>query len=61
MAQITEKELSALGDLLSMEQLAVAKCRAFAEWTEDAALKDCYGRMAREHQQHFDRLFSTLK
>ena len=61
MAQITEKELSALGDLLSMESVLGAKCRYMASCTQDAALKDCYTQMAQRHQRHFDELYSNLK
>ena len=61
MAQITEKELSALGDLLSAECVMSAKCCHLAECTEDAALKDCYTQMAQRHQRHFDELFGNLK
>ena len=61
MAQITEKELSYLGDLLSAEQLSMAKYREAAEMTQDAALKDCYTNMAQRHQRHFDELYTNLK
>ena len=61
MVQITEKELSALSDLLTAEQLAVAKYKAVAEMTQDAAIKDCYTRMAQKHQRHFDELYTNLK
>ncbi len=61
MAQITEKELSALGDLMSMESVLCAKCHAMACSAQDAALKDCYTQMAQRHQRHFDELFSNLK
>lgn len=61
MAQITEKELAALGDLLAAEQLMTAKCKAVAEMTTDAALKDRYAQMAQRHQRHFDELYTNLK
>ncbi|MBQ8341730.1 MAG: hypothetical protein IJY22_05070 [Clostridia bacterium] len=61
MAQITEKELSALGDLMNMESVLAAKCCSMASCTQDAALKDCYTQMAQRHQRHFDQLFSNLK
>ena len=61
MAQITEKELSALGDLMSMESVLCAKCQTMACNTQDAALKDCYTGMAQRHQRHLDELFSNLK
>ncbi len=61
MAQITEKELTALGDLMSAESVMIAKCNHMAECTADAALQDCYRQMAQRHQRHFDQLFSSLK
>ncbi len=61
MAQITGKELSALGDLLDAESIWCAKYKAYAAKTDDAQLKDCYERMAQRHQQHFDQLYANLK
>ena len=61
MAQITEKELSFLSDLLSAEQVCAAKYRAFAEDTDDAALKDCYNGLAQRHSEHFEQLYTNLK
>ena len=61
MAQITEKELTALGDLMSMESVLAVKCCDLAACTQDAALKDRYTQMAQRHQRHFDQLFSNLK
>ncbi|MBE6691214.1 MAG: hypothetical protein E7590_08060 [Ruminococcaceae bacterium] len=61
MAQITEKELSALGDLMTMESVLGAKCCALATETDDAELRDIYTQMAGRHQRHFDQLYGNLK
>ena len=61
MAQITEKELTALGDLMNMEGVLAAKCCYMASNTQDAALRDRYTQMAQQHRGHFDRLYSNLK
>ena len=61
MAQITEKELSALGDLLTMEQTLQQKCRYMASTTADKTLAGCYQQLALQHQRHFDELFGNLK
>lgn len=61
MATITSKELSAVSDLLSMEQGMIAKCKSYAEMTEDSCLKDRYQMMAQQHQRHFDELYANLK
>ena len=61
MAQITEKELSALGDLMTMEQTLYNKCLYMASNTTDTALADCYTQLAAHHQRHFDELYGNLK
>ena len=61
MAQITEKELSAISDLLSIEQNLVAKYRAYASIATDNALKDQYEAIAARHQHHYDELYANLK
>ena len=61
MAQITEKELTAISDLLSMEENLVAKYRACACNTADASLKSEYEQMAQRHQRHYDELYTNLK
>ena len=61
MAQITCKELSALSDLMSAEELMVAKYRAYAAQSNDSALKNQYEQIAQRHQRHFDELYSNLK
>lgn len=61
MAQITAKELSALSDLLTMEQNLVAKYEAYAATEQDSALKNRYEQIAKQHQRHFDALYANLK
>ena len=61
MAQITAKELSALSDLLNVEQNLVAKYDAYAQATDDSVLKDRYERIAMAHRQHYEELYSNLK
>lgn len=61
MAQITSKELSALSDLLTMEQNLIAKYEMYAAGTQDAALKDRYQQIAKQHQRHYDALYANLK
>lgn len=61
MAQITEKELSALSDLLTAEKNMAAKCKQLAEDCSDSALKNCYEQTAARHQRHYDELYSNLK
>ena len=61
MAQITEKELSAISDLLSMEENLVAKYKCYASEATDATLKNQYEQIAERHQRHFDELYANLK
>ena len=61
MAQITEKELGALSDLLTMEENMIAKYGKMATDTTDTSLKGCYEQMASKHRQHYDALASNLK
>ncbi len=61
MAEITEKELSAISDLLTAEQNLVAKYRAYASMVDDTVLKNQYEQIAARHQRHFDQLYSNLK
>ena len=61
MAQITEKELSALGDLLTLEGILQKKCTALATDANDATLAQCYRQMAEHHQRHINELYDKLK
>ena len=61
MTEITTKELTALSDLLAMEQNLVAKYKACAQQTNDMTLKNRYEEIAARHQDHFNRLYSNLK
>ena len=61
MAQITAKELSAISDLLSVEENLIAKYKSFAAETTDTTLKSKYEQIAEQHQRHFDQLYGNLK
>ncbi len=61
MAQITAKELTALSDLMGIEENLAAKYHAVACLTTDSVLKNEYEQLAQRHQRHFDELYSNLK
>lgn len=61
MAQITEKELSGLSDLLSMEENLAKKYRVYAGEVSDSGLKNLFEQNAGEHQRHLDELWANLK
>lgn len=60
MSNLSEKELSALGDLLSFEELLVKKYNKLAETATDQAIKQKMQSIAQKHQEHFDKLYSQL-
>lgn len=61
MAQITTKELGALGDAMAVEESLIAKYRYYAAKTDDADLKAKYEQIADRHQRHFDALYSQVQ
>ena len=61
MAQITCKELSALSDLLDMEQNLMVKYQSYACQTSDTVLKNQYEQNAQKHCRHYDELYANLK
>ncbi|HWR24179.1 MAG TPA: hypothetical protein VN366_11955 [Feifaniaceae bacterium] len=60
MSNLTEKELSALGDLLSFEELLVKKYNNLAETATDQEVKQKMQSIAQKHQEHFDKLYGQL-
>ena len=61
MNQISEKELSALNDLLSEEELLVKKFKVLSEQSQDAEVKAKFTQISNQHQEHFQNLFQQLK
>ena len=60
MAQLSEKELSTLKELLSDEELLVKKFQMLAEHAQDASLKAKMTEISNKHQGHFNELYSKL-
>ncbi|MDF2614746.1 MAG: hypothetical protein K0S71_2532 [Clostridia bacterium] len=60
MNTLTAKELSAIQDLLSVEELNIKKFQMLAASTEDSTLKQKFSDISNKHQQHFDTLYSQL-
>lgn len=60
MGNLTEKELSAIGDMLNAEELLIKKFQALAGATQDAALQSKLNGIASKHQEHFNMLYSQL-
>ncbi len=61
MAQITGKELSAISDLLTVEENLIAKYKCYAAEATDSVLRQEYEQIAGRHQRHFDELYANLK
>lgn len=61
MAQLSEKELSALNDLLADEELLTRKFSMLAEQTDDAEIQQKYEQISQQHQGHFNSLYEFLK
>ena len=61
MTNITSKELTALEDQLSYEQMLIAKYRTFANQCNDTTLKAKCTQIADKHQQHYNVLLSNLQ
>ena len=61
MAQISEKELGTIKDLLSEEELLVKKFQMLAKQTEDTEIKQKFERISNQHQGHVNALYAHLQ
>ncbi|HIX28168.1 MAG TPA: hypothetical protein H9858_00525 [Candidatus Blautia stercoravium] len=61
MAQLSEKELSALNDLLADEELLTKKFSMLAKQTDDTEIKQKFEQISQQHQGHFNSLYEFLK
>ena len=61
MGQLSEKELSALHDLLADEELLTKKIKMLASHTQDAEIRQKYERISEQHQGHFNALYEQLR
>jgi len=60
MTELSEKELSALKDLLSEEELLVKKFQMLSEHAQTPELKSKMMDISDMHQGHFNELYSKL-
>lgn len=60
MSELSEKELSALNDLLSEEELLVKKFKMLAEHATDTSVKNEMNEISSRHQEHFNQLYKHL-
>ncbi len=60
MTQLSEKELSAIKELLGEEELLIKKYQMLAEHAETPELKSKMTEISSKHQGHFNELYSKL-
>lgn len=61
MAQLSEKELGTINDLLAEEELLVKKFQMLAKQTDDTEIKEKYERISNQHQGHAKALYAHLQ
>ena len=61
MAQLSEKELGTINDLLADEELLVKKFQMLAKQAEDTEVKQKFESISTQHQGHFNALYAHLK
>ncbi len=61
MSQLSEKELSAINELLHGEELLVKEVSdMLAQHSEDQEIKSKFENIAEQHQSHFNMLYREL-
>ena len=60
MANISAKELTAIEDLMTMEQSLVKKYKLYADQSTDPQIRTKCEQIAAKHQNHFTRLMGQL-
>ncbi len=60
MGNLSEKELSAVQDILSEEELLIKKFQMLAEHSCDPKVKAQMTQIADRHQEHFNSIYSQL-
>ncbi len=60
MASVSEKELSAINELLGSEELLIKKFKVLASQTTDQATKSMFEGISAKHQKHYDDLYQQL-
>ena len=60
MSQLSEKELSALNELLNEEELLVKKFQMLAGHASDNSVKNQMENISQRHQSHFNQLYEHL-
>ena len=60
MANLTSKELTAIGDQLGIEENLIKKYKMYAQSSSDAQIKQKCTEIADKHQNHYNTLMGHL-
>ena len=60
MPNLTSKELDAIQDQLTMEQLMIQKYKIYSQTATDPQIKNKCEQIASKHQAHYDKLMNQL-
>ncbi len=60
MSQISEKELMAINELLSEEELLIKKFQMLSQHTDDKEIQQKFDEISQKHQGHYNTLYSQL-
>lgn len=60
MADLTNKELDAIQDQLTMEKLMIQKYKIYSQTASDPQIKTKCEQIAAKHQEHYDKLMNKL-
>lgn len=60
MDTLSEKELSAVQDILSEEELLIKKFKMLSEHSQDRNIKDHLLDISDKHQEHFNAIYAQL-
>lgn len=61
MADLSEKELSSIQDILNQEDLLIKKFKNLSNQCQDPEIKDKLMGISDRHQKHFNSIYSQLR
>lgn len=61
MADLSEKELSSIQDILSQEDLLIKKFKNLSDQCQDEEMKDKLMNISDQHQKHFNSIYAQLR
>lgn len=61
MADLSEKELSSIQDILSQEDLLIKKFKNLSDQCQDEEIKDKLMNISDQHQKHFNSIYAQLR